>query len=407
MVSLVRTARFAMFILLGILACMPTIMAEEHNPHASSVKAESHGTTAETHKEGDGAFDPTPMVMHHIADANEFHIMTIGDKSISIPLPIIVFDKKEGLKFWMSSAFEHGHKMVDGYVLDHGVIKKARDFTTTENIHGEHGEYHLENGEIVVLDEKANLASIKSAPFIDFSITKNVFTMLLAGLIMLLIFFAIAASAKKNTAGAPKGLQNMFEPIIEFMRDEVIEPNLGKKTDKFLPYLMTVFFFIWINNMLGLIPIFPGSANVMGNIAVTMALALFTLVITNVSGNKHYWQHIFWMPGTPIPVRLLLLPIELIGVITKPFALMIRLFANITAGHIIVLSLVSLIFVFGKAGQSIGGSAVGASISVPFVLFISLIELLVAFLQAFVFTMLSAVFIGLAVEEHHHEEAHH
>jgi F-type H+-transporting ATPase subunit a len=331
-------------------------------------------------EEGDAleeqGYNPVPMIMHHIADANEWHI--VGD--FSIPLPVIIYNKTEGgIFFTMSSAFHahhgEGEETVDGYKMEHS--------------------------RVVPIDENVE--------YIDFSITKNVATMILAGLIMLFIFVSVAKAYKKREGQAPKGLQSFMEPLILFVRDEIAVPNIGeKKADRYMPYLMTVFFFIWIINMLGLIPII-GNPNVTGNIAVTMVLALITLILTVGSGNGHYWKHIVDPLGNSMPfvgkilIYIILVPIELIGILTKPFALMIRLFANITAGHIIVLSLVSLIFVFGNAGESVGGAAGGAALAVPLTLFISLLELLVAALQAFIFTLLSALFIGQAVEE----PAHH
>jgi F-type H+-transporting ATPase subunit a len=188
-----------------------------------------------------------------------------------------------------------------------------------------------------------------------------------------------------------------MEPLIIFVRDEIAIPNIGeKKAAKYLPYLLTVFFFIWINNLLGLI---PTGANASGNIAFTMTLAVITGLITNFSGNGGYWSHIFWTPGVPLWLRPIMLPVEVIGILTKPFALMIRLFANITAGHIIILSLLSFIFIFKSY-------AVGVPVT-AFVIVMTFMELFVAALQAFIFTLLSALFIGSAVEEHHHEEAHH
>ncbi|NNC94545.1 MAG: F0F1 ATP synthase subunit A [Chitinophagales bacterium] len=307
-------------------------------------------------------YNPSADIMHHIADANEFHVF--GD--ISIPLPVILYNQESGdFDMFMSSKFEHGAKEVNGYVLDHGQVVSA-----------------------------------SGHKFIDFSITKNVFTMLFASILMFILFVSIAKAYREREGKAPKGVQSFFEPLILFVRDEIAVPNLGHRADRFLPYLLTVFFFIWIVNMMGLIPIFPGSANVTGNIAVTLVLAFFTMLITNLSGNKYYWKHIF-APEVPFWLWPIMVIVEMIGVIAKPFALMIRLFANITAGHIIILSLVSLIFVFGELGKNMGGAALGAGIAIPFVLFMNLIELLVAFLQAFIFTILSAVFIGLAVEEAH------
>lgn len=353
-----------------------------HN-HGKNVKKKSNEATLKDHVDAHAAeskgFNPTPTILHHIADANEFHVY----KSFSIPLPVMIWDRMNG-KFvaGMSNQFKEGK---DGYKLYHGAIVPMKG-----------------NGA-----KKAGInmsgVNLGKNTFWDFSITKNVFTILLAAALMLFIFLTVAKRYKQRVGKAPKGIQSFFEPLITFVRDEIAVPNIGKaKADKFLPYLMTVFFFIWIINMLGLIPFFPGSANVTGNLAVTAILALFTLLVVNLSGNGNYWKHIFWMPDVPVPVKLFLMPIELIGIITKPFALMIRLFANITAGHIIVLSLVSLIFIFSNNGISLGGGVGGAVIAVPFVLFISVIELLVAFLQAFIFTILSAVFIGAAVEEAHH-----
>jgi F-type H+-transporting ATPase subunit a len=215
--------------------------------------------------------------------------------------------------------------------------------------------------------------------------------------VLVLVFTSVARSYKKNP-GRPRGLQAFMEPLILYVKDEIVYPNLGKKTDKFLPYLLTVFFFILFNNLFGIIPIFPGNANVTGNIAVTMTLALFTFFAINLNGNKHYWKHTFWMPGVPVFVRPILAVVELMGMIVKPVALTIRLFANITAGHIIILSLVSLIFIFESLTM--------APVSFIFVLFMNCLELLVAFLQAYIFTMLSALFISMAVEDHDHEHEH-
>jgi F-type H+-transporting ATPase subunit a len=207
---------------------------------------------------------------------------------------------------------------------------------------------------------------------------------------------------------APKGLQNFLEPFITFVRDEVAKPNIGPKYEKYMPYLLSAFFFILGLNLIGQIPFFPGSANVTGNIAITLVLALITFIITTVSGNKHYWEHIVWMPGVPAILKILLItPIEILGIFLKPLTLLLRLFANIAAGHIVILSFVSLIFILGKAGASVGGSITGIIMAVPLTLFMMALELLVAFLQAYIFIMLSAVYFGSAIEEHHHAEEHH
>ena len=225
----------------------------------------------------------------------------------------------------------------------------------------------------------------------DFSITKNVASLFISVALLLVIFFSVAGAYKKNRGKAPKGLQSFFEPIVIFIRDDIAKPNIGPKYERFLPYLLTIFFFIWFNNLLGLM---PGGANLTGNIAVTLTLAVFTLLITLFSSNKAYWAHIFKTPGVPVALLPIMIPIELVGILTKPFSLMVRLFANITAGHIIILSLFSLIFIF----QSL---AIGP-VSVAFAIFMNFLELFVALLQAYVFTLLTSMFFGGAVEEHDH-----
>jgi len=221
----------------------------------------------------------------------------------------------------------------------------------------------------------------------------------------LFVFISVAKTYTANPNAAPKGLQSVIEPLVVFVRDDIAKASIGHKYERFMPFLLTVFFFIFINNLLGLVPIFPGGANLTGNIAVTLSLALFTFVITSFSANKNYWKHVFAMPGVPVWVLVLLTPIEILGVFLRPFVLMIRLFANMTAGHIIALSFFSLIFIFGEMNVVAG---YGVSIfSLAFTLFMTCLELLVAFLQAYVFTLLSAIYFGSAVEEHHHAEEHH
>lgn len=317
--------------------------------------------------EHSGKFNAGETILHHIADSHEWHFFSITntdgtEKHISLQLPVILYVKGEGLKFYNSAQFAHGHE-VDGFTLHHDKFE-----------------------------------SKEGKSFYDFSITKNVASMLISMVILLSVFLSVAGAYKKRAGMAPKGFQGVIEPIIMFVRDEVVYPNLGNKTDKFLPYLLTVFFYIWVNNLLGLL---PGGANVTGNIAVTLTLAVFTFIITNVNGNKDYWGHIFNTPGAPWWIKFLipLMPIiEIIGAITKPFALMVRLFANISAGHIIILSLLSLGFIFRSLAVGIGGALFATAMNV--------LELLVAVLQAYVFTLLSSVFIGAAVAEHHHDEHH-
>ncbi len=338
--------------------------------------------SANDQAEEEQKFDVSEMIMHHIKDSYEWHILDYTNKNnekvvVSIPLPVILFCNGN-LDIFMSSEFEHeNNKVVKGentYILHHNKIYLA----------DEYGEISVkeEDGKHVVLNDKP----------LDFSITKNVLAMMIVAFILLLVFISIARSYKKNP-GRPKGIQALFEPVILYVKDEIVYPNLGKKTEKFLPFLLTIFFFILFNNLMGIIPIFPGNANVTGNIAVTMTLAIFTFFAINFNGNKHYWKHTFWMPGVPVFVKPILAIVEMMGMIVKPVALTIRLFANITAGHIIILSLVSLIFIYE--------SFVMSPVSMIFVLFMNCLEILVAFLQAYIFTMLSALFIGMAVEEHH------
>ncbi len=375
-----------------------------------SYAQESSGTTQEA--EGTGKYNPTDEIMHHISNANEFHFFG----KYSIPLPCLMYSKQDGFKFFMSSVFEHGEKAFDRYALDHGVVRRILDqnfpmgsvdlqaahedhFVTHEMVGDEEVGAIQYNGKKYEL-EKASLLT-KQTSFYDFSISKNVFTMLMAFLTLLFLLGSMAKSYAVNKNKAPKGIQSLLEPVIIFIRDDVAKPMIGDKYEKFLPLLLSLFFFILIINLFGLIPFAPFGGNVTGNIATTAALALVAFVVTNLNGKADYWKHIVWMPGVPVVMKVFLAPIELIGVFTKPISLMIRLFANITAGHIIILALVSLIFVFGNAGESMIGSGAGMLISVPFTLFLSVIEIIVAFIQAYIFTILTASYIGAATEDHH------
>lgn len=326
-------------------------------------------------------FDPKKMIMHHVKDAYGFHIIDINDHAISIPLPIILWTEN-GLTTFMSSAFEHDYY---GKVV---VEKNGGKFVNyNEKI------YQLEAGATaLVVDQEGNPTNAQK-PW-DISITKNVFMMWISVIVLLLIFVGAARKYKKSENYIPKGIASFVEPLVLFIRDDIARPMIGEKNyKKFMPYLLTVFFFIWLNNIFGLIPVVNG-ANLTGNIAFTMTMALFTFIITTFSGNKHYWKHIFWMPGVPVPMKIFLMPIEIIGIFTKPISLMIRLFANITAGHIIVLALMSLIFIFKTVAL--------APVSVAFSLFIIVIEIVVTAIQAYIFTILSALYFGMATEEHEH-----
>ena len=323
-------------------------------------------------------FNAGKFVMEHVSDAFEWHIATFGETEISVPLPIILYSSDKGWNFFMSSKFHHGRETYNGFRIE----KEGKN-----------------EGKIAEVNEQGEVIDLP----IDISITKTVAGIFVSVTVLLLIFLNIAKTAKKRVNKAPTGIQNLFEPVILFVRDDVAKPAIGeKKYEKFMPFLLTVFFFILINNLLGLVPIFPFGANVSGNIAVTMVLALFTFVITTFSTNKHYWKEIYnpdvpWWLKFPIP----LMPIvELTGVITKPFVLMVRLFANMLAGHLIVTVFVSLIFIFNvKMGIEAG---LGVSVlSVAFSVFILLLDVLVSFIQAYVFTLLSALYFGMASPEHH------
>lgn len=340
------------------------------------------------HGEGDKAekFNASEVIFGHVLNGHEFHFF-----GVSVPLPVILYSPQKGLSTFMSSSFHHGEEAHEGYVIltKHNMEKYGLDPK----------KFHEED--ILAVDANGNIDH--SVKVYDFSLTRNVVQMLLALVIFVWIMLRIAKRYKTGVGvtSAPKGSQSLIEPVITFVRDEVAKPNLGHKVDKYLPYLLTVFFFILINNIFGLI---PGSANVTGNIAFTAVLGVISFVVILASSNSHYWGHIFNPPGVPLGVKFILVPVEFLSVFIKPFALIIRLFANMVAGHIIIICLISLIFIFGELNTAAGWGA--SPLAIGFTVFIYLIEVLVAFLQAFIFTMLTAVFIGQAFEgEHHHDEA--
>lgn len=342
-------------------------------------------------------FNAGDMIIHHVTDAYDIHLMDIGEHAISIPLPIILYSNDDGLSVFMSSAFHHGQAAKNRYILDHGHIYRLGENNPQASASEEldaaealaHGYNEMSWGGFFAGEPGA---------FIDLSITKTTTGIFLTVFIMLIVFISIARSYGKRQGQAPSGLQSFMEPLILFVRDEIAKPSIGPKYERFMPYLLTVFFFIWAANMLGLIP-FIGGFNVTGNLAVTAILALFTFIITTVNGNKHYWAHVF-APGVPVALYPLMIPIEIMGLFIKPIVLCARLFANITAGHIIILSFISLIFIFSNLYGT--GAGFGASIvSLMFAIFMNVLELLVAFLQAYVFTLLSALYFSAAVEEHH------
>lgn len=314
-------------------------------------------------------FNASEVIFGHIGDNHDWHLFDLNGHPVSIPLPVIIYHPEKGLSAFSSSKFEHGHASHEGYSLN----------------------------------EKNKVVSEDGAAIKDISITKNVASMLISVVLLLWIMLSVAKKYKKNgVMKAPSGFQNALEPVIMFVRDEVAKPNLGHKYTRYMPLLLTVFFFIWINNLLGLL---PGGANFTGNIAVTAALSLISFIVIVASGNKHFWGHLLNPPGVPLGIKFLLVPIEIISLFIKPIALMIRLFANILAGHIIILSVVSMIFIFGALSKFAGWGFV--PVSLAFSVFMFFLELLVAAIQAFIFTNLTAVFIGQAVEEaHHHDHAH-
>lgn len=349
-----------------LLVASYSVSAQHEEPNAT----EEH---AAEKKEG---FNAKEVIFEHIMDAHEFHFVNYKGSDgelhpVSIPLPVLLYSPQNGFSSFMSSAFEHGHKEVDGYKLVEGKI----------------------------IPTEANVKVY------DLSLTRNVVQMLLAlaFLVWLMISVAKTYAGGQGVTSAPKGKQNLVEVLVAFVRDEVARPNLRHKANKYLPYLLTVFFFILINNIIGLI---PGTANVTGNIAFTVVLGLISFVVILASSNSHYWGHIFNPPGVPGFVKPILVLVEFLSVFIKPFALIIRLFANMVAGHIIIICLISLIFIFAQIKPALGFAA--SPVSIAFTVFIYFIEVLVAFLQAFIFTVLTAVFIGQAFEgEHHHEDEHH
>lgn len=333
-----------------------------------------HGTITEKSEKKE-KFNAGDLILEHVVDNHEWHIATIGHAHISIPLPVILLSQGKWYVFWSSKFHNDRHSWM-GFRLEQEGSNKG----------------------------KITQREYPGVKVYDLSITKTVLAIIMSSLFILILFISIARMYVRNPNQAPSGIQSLLEPLILFIRDDIAKSSIGEKNyEKFMPFLLTVFFFIFFNNLLGLVPVFPGGANVTGNIAVTLVMAVFTFILTTLNGNRHYWVDIFNTPGVPwwlkIPVPLMPL-VEIIGIITKPFVLMVRLFANIAAGHIIVLGFISLIFIFGAMSIALG---LGVSVvSVAFMLFMNLLELLVAFIQAYVFTLLSALYFGLATTEPEH-----
>jgi F-type H+-transporting ATPase subunit a len=320
------------------------------------------------------------LILDHVGDGYDWHITDVGGHPVSIPLPVIVKGRNSGWNFFLSSKFHHGHASYRGFSIAREGIYKGKIVET------------LSSGEEI-------------RPW-DFSLTKNAVSLLMSSMVLIVLIMGCARWYKKRQGrpetASPGGFVAFVELVIMSVVDDVIKPCIGKNYRRYTPYLLTVFFFILFNNLLGLVPVFPGGANVTGNIAVTSILALFTFIIVNVFGTKEYWKEIFW-PDVPVWLKIpipIMPAIELVGVFTKPFALMIRLFANILAGHAIVLGLTCMVFLTVSLGAAMNAGM--SLLAVVMTLFINCVELLVAYIQAYVFTMLSAVFIGLSQVEAHH-----
>ena len=357
----------------------------------SLVNAQEH-SVAEANNEGpvNTQQEITDYTNHHLKDSHDFHLFSYqgsdGERhSVGFSLPIILWASNGPVAF-MSSEFHHD---IDGEVV---VEKGGSRFV---NLHDK--IYELEEGADEIVMGEDHHPENAHKPF-DLSITKSVFGILLVGLLLLFWFGSLGKQYKKKKI--PTGFGRALEPLVIYVRDEIARPNIGEhKYKKYMSFLLTVFFFIWVSNLLGMTPF---GFNITGQIAVTVCLALFTFFIVQFSGNKDYWKHIFWMPDVPVIMKIILIPIEVLGMLTKPFSLLIRLFANITAGHVVVMGLVALMITLKAQFGAVGSTG----LSLVLTLFISVIEILVAFLQAFIFTMLSALFIGMAVAEHDHHHEH-
>ena len=362
-------------VLLSLLAVEP-VWAQTEEAVAQTEAVEAAIEASEQEEE----LDVKQVVLSHIADSYEWHICSVGERHISVPLPVIVRSQSGEWHCFSSSKLHHGHQYEGFHIAEEGAYA----------------------GKIV--EQTADGEQIRP---LDFSITKTVAGLFVNCAVLLLIVLCVARRYRndQHDSKAKGGLAGVLEMVIESVMDGIIIPCVGPNYRKFAPYLLTAFFFIFVNNLMGLIPIFPAGANVTGNIAVTLVLAMATFFAVNIFGTKDYWKEIFW-PEVPtwLKVPIPIMPaIEFIGLFTKPFSLMIRLFANILAGHAIILILTCIVFATAKMGAAVNGAM--SAVSVMLSIFMNCLELLVAFLQAFVFTMLSAVFIGAAqhTEEHEHE----
>jgi F-type H+-transporting ATPase subunit a len=375
------------FIMATFVVCLPfTSFANPETDTTSTQTVATHEVAKSAHE---AHAEPTDVkskvkafIKHHVLDSHEFSFFQDDETGVhyGFSLPIIIWDN--GFQIFSSSKFEHGEAVAES----NGNFYKIN--------HHDGKIYKTDAAGTITEDEKTGHPT--NVRPLDLSITKSVVSIMIAALLMFIIFSGLAKSYSKN-GGIASGAGRIFEPVVLFIRDEIAIPNIGDKHyKKYMSYLLTIFFFILFLNIFGLMPF---GINVTGNFTITFSLAILTFLITNLTANKNYWGHIFWMPGVPKPMRIVLAPIELLGVIIKPFSLMIRLYANIFAGHIVLMSIIGLMFIFK--------SWLGSSLSFGLSFALSILEILVAFLQAYIFTLLSALYFGMAVEEHHHEEAHH
>ena len=381
-----------------LLAFSSSVIAQEHTNDDDHARAEDH----KGGKGDEGKFDANKVIFSHVLDAHEYHFFSWTgndgkEHHATLPLPVILYSPQKGFDMFMSSKFHHGEHAHNGYQI---VTQHYKEDLKGKGVSDDEIRL-LSNEQIIAVNEAGQ--PDPSIKVYDFSLTRNVVQMFLALAVLVLLMTSIAKRYRQGqgVTTAPKGWQNAVEPVITFIRDEVAKPNLGPHYRKYMPLCLTIFFFILINNIFGMI---PGAANVTGNIAFTAVLGVIAFLVINISANKHYWSHIFW-PPVPHGIKFIMIPVEILSIFTKPFALIIRLFANMLAGHIIIICLVSLIFIFGSMSKGVGWGF--SPISIGFTVFIYLIEVLVAFIQAFIFTNLTAVFIGQAIEgghDEHHEE---
>ncbi len=424
-----------LFIICLILGYVNIQTAQDHSGHDHSSEESSDTTHAnESHDltaahgddHGHGAYDPAGTAIHHISDANVYSILD----AVHIPLPMIL-KSDAGWDFFMSNRFdighhEDGHKSYNGYVMHLGSVYRAKDSGIPTEGSVEVSGFRSETGTVEGKAKDLFYANVGGTDveilprttldggllgggitnFWDLSVTKSVVSMFLVCLLLWWLFGKAVKAYKSNPNKAPRGVQGLLEPIFLFIRDEVAIPFIGKERYMtYIPLLMSIFFFILGLNLFGQIP-FLGSVNVTGNLTVTMVIAVIVFIIVNINGNRDYWKHVFNMPGVPWFVKIILTPVEIMSLFIKPLTLMLRLAGNISAGHIAILSFIGLIFIFGDLYGGMG-NGIGTVLAVPLTLFMMAIELIVAFVQAFVFCILTASYIGAAIEDHHHEGAAH